>query len=323
MTEQPARTKSNLVADIKQNWTRLAGLLGGLTDAQLTTFRDAEGWAVGDHVLHLAQWERSAMFFLQGRPRHEALGVDEALYLEGSDTAINAVMYQHTQQILPGEALRRLSDTHHQLLALLEPLTDADLQKRYQEYLPSEPGAEGNTTAFPVIASNSSEHYVEHLGWILTLVDRPTLIHQRVEAARAGVNPTVICRMPSGWAVLADSQFLRGYSILLADPVAQDLNALEPQRRADFLRDMAILGDALLEVTGAYRINYEILGNLDAALHAHVFPRYLTEPEGRRRAPAFQYDQAYRNSAKFDLARDKELMRQIAHAVQRRQPGKR
>ena len=25
-----------------------------------------------------------------------------------------------------------------------------------------------------------------------------TLIHERVEAARAGTNPTVICRMPSG-----------------------------------------------------------------------------------------------------------------------------
>jgi hypothetical protein len=32
-----------------------------------------------------------------------------------------------------------------------------------------------------------------------------TLIHQRVEAARVGTNPTVICRMPSGWAVLITS----------------------------------------------------------------------------------------------------------------------
>ena len=53
-----------------------------------------------------------------------------------------------------------------------------------------------------------------------------TLIHERVEAARAGTNPTVICRMPSGWAVLGDAQFLRGYSLLLADPVVADLNAL-------------------------------------------------------------------------------------------------
>jgi hypothetical protein len=33
---------------------------------------------------------------------------------------------------------------------------------------------------------------------------------------------------------------------------------------------MTILGDALLEVTGAYRFNYEILGNLEPAMHAHA-----------------------------------------------------
>ena len=142
-----------------------------------------------------------------------------------------------------------------------------------------------------------------------------TLIHQRVEAARTGVNPTVICQMPSGWAVLCDVQFLRGYSLLLPDPVAPDLNALDRDHRAQYLLDMATMGDALLEVTGAFRINYEILGNLDPALHAHIIPRYMTEPEELRIGPAFFYDKDFRNSIKFDYERDKELMRQIAAAI--------
>jgi diadenosine tetraphosphate (Ap4A) HIT family hydrolase len=145
-----------------------------------------------------------------------------------------------------------------------------------------------------------------------------TLIHQRVEAARAGINPTVICRMPSGWAVMCDVQFLRGYALLLADPVVADLNALNERQRVAYLLDMARLGDALLEVTGAYRINYEILGNLDAALHTHIIPRYLTEPEDMRRGPAFLYDRDFRNSVKFDPERDRALMSQIAGAVRRR-----
>ena len=145
-----------------------------------------------------------------------------------------------------------------------------------------------------------------------------TLIHQRVEAARAGANPTVIMQVPSGWAVLGDVQFLRGYSLLLADPVVPDLNALEEKQRLRFLQDMAILGDALLEVTGAYRINYEILGNTEAALHAHVFPRYLSEPEEFRKGPAWLYDRDYRLSVKFDVTGDKELMQQLAKAIQRR-----
>jgi diadenosine tetraphosphate (Ap4A) HIT family hydrolase len=145
-----------------------------------------------------------------------------------------------------------------------------------------------------------------------------TLIHQRVEAARAGTNPTVISRMPSGWAVLGDVQFLRGYSLLLADPVVPDLNSLDDSQRGRFLQDMAILGDALLKVTGAYRINYEILGNTEAALHAHVFPRYMSEPEDLRKGPAWLYDREVRLSVKFDADRDKELMQQLAEAIQRR-----
>jgi diadenosine tetraphosphate (Ap4A) HIT family hydrolase len=145
-----------------------------------------------------------------------------------------------------------------------------------------------------------------------------TLIHQRVEAARVGTNATVICRMPSGWAVLGDTQFLRGYSLLLADPVVPDLNSLDEERRRLFLRDMAILGDALLETTDAFRINYEILGNANPALHAHVFPRYQTEPEELRRGLAWSYEQAFRQSIPFDANRDKELMERLAAAIQRR-----
>jgi diadenosine tetraphosphate (Ap4A) HIT family hydrolase len=48
---------------------------------------------------------------------------------------------------------------------------------------------------------------------------------------------------------------------------------------------MARIGEALHACTDTFRINYEILGNGDAALHAHVFPRYLTEPDQYRRAP--------------------------------------
>ena len=53
---------------------------------------------------------------------------------------------------------------------------------------------------------------------------------------------------------------------------------------------MARLGDAILHVTSAERINYEILGNSEPELHAHVFPRYATEPPELRRVPAWFYD---------------------------------
>lgn len=148
--------------------------------------------------------------------------------------------------------------------------------------------------------------------------DTFTLIHKRVEQARRGENPTVLCRMPSGWAVLGDAQFLGGYSLLLPDPVVPDLNALDADARRQFLFDLTLIGDALLEVTEAFRINYEILGNADPALHAHIFPRYADEPDEFRVRPVFVYPREQRNSRPFDAVRDAELMQNLATAIGRR-----
>lgn len=116
------------------------------------------------------------------------------------------------------------------------------------------------------------------------------LISQRVELARRGANDKVICRMASGWAVMGDVQFLPGYCLLLPDPVVASLNDLDAEARATYLLDMARIGDAVLQATGALRMNYEILGNSEPELHCHIFPRYATEPEQNRKMPVWFYD---------------------------------
>lgn len=118
----------------------------------------------------------------------------------------------------------------------------------------------------------------------------PTAIHRQVEAARRSELERVVARMLSGWAVLGDPQITRGYCLLLPDPVVPDLNALTGDARRQFLDDMAALGDAVLAATDAERINYEILGNIEPALHAHVIPRHAAEDPERRRTPVWLHD---------------------------------
>jgi diadenosine tetraphosphate (Ap4A) HIT family hydrolase len=118
----------------------------------------------------------------------------------------------------------------------------------------------------------------------------PTAIHRQVAACQAGDFPRLVTRMNSGWAILGDPQIVRGYCLLLPDPVVPHLNAMDAEHRQRFLADMTTLGDAVLEVTGAVRINYEMLGNLEPALHAHLFPRDDHEPEATRTAPIWLHD---------------------------------
>ncbi|MCU0316000.1 MAG: hypothetical protein MUC92_05360 [Fimbriimonadaceae bacterium] len=117
-----------------------------------------------------------------------------------------------------------------------------------------------------------------------------TQIHRFVETLRLGNDPKMVARMGSGWAVMGSQQVVGGYCLLLPDPVVPHLNALGERDRVQFLGDMSRLGDAILEVTGAERINYEMLGNLEPALHCHLFPRRLDEPESLRTRPIWFYE---------------------------------
>lgn len=114
--------------------------------------------------------------------------------------------------------------------------------------------------------------------------------------------------------MLGSAQFVRGYSLILPDPVAGDLNQLNGPDRKTLLYEMSVVGDALLEVTNALRINYEMLGNVEPALHAHIFPRYEDEPDDLKTQPVWFYD--WDNGPQFDLGRDKPLMDKIHDYIQ-------
>lgn len=126
----------------------------------------------------------------------------------------------------------------------------------------------------------------------------PTEIHRLVQACRDGTHPGVIARLSSGWAVMGLRQVLPGYCLLLPDPVVGHLNALTPAARDRFMSDLGALGEAVLAVTGAVRINYAIFGNVEPALHAHVHPRYADEPEAHIKAHPWSYD--WERAPEFD-----------------------
>jgi len=117
-----------------------------------------------------------------------------------------------------------------------------------------------------------------------------TTIDDLVERCRAGTLPAAIAKLPSGWVIMGQRQVLPGYCLLLPDPVVPHLNALAPEARTQFLFDMALVGDVLLLITAAARINYAIYGNMDPALHAHIFPRDSAEPESTRTAQPWAMD---------------------------------
>jgi diadenosine tetraphosphate (Ap4A) HIT family hydrolase len=154
-----------------------------------------------------------------------------------------------------------------------------------------------------------------------------TIIHAQVTAAREGREPRVVARLYSGWVLFGEKQFVRGYALLLPDPVVPTLNTLGAKERAQFLNDMSRIGDALLKVTEAARVNYAIFGNKEPALHAHVVPRYADEPQELRAETPWAYDwaaaPAFDRQAYHDLgeALRRELTRMGVAKAMRYDPG--
>ena len=118
----------------------------------------------------------------------------------------------------------------------------------------------------------------------------PTAIHRMVERSRTDDYPAVVAKLESGWVIMGERQVLAGYCLLLPDPVVAHLNVLTGARRARFLEDMALTGDAVQHCTGAVRVNYAVFGNVEPALHAHIFPRRGDEPEATRTAQPWALD---------------------------------
>lgn len=142
---------------------------------------------------------------------------------------------------------------------------------------------------------------------------------ERLAQLEKGENPALITKMESGFAVMGDSQFLPGYCLLLAYPMVGQLNDLEGDARAQFLSDMALLGDAVKAATGCRRINYSIYGNLDPFLHVHVFPRYEWEDPNWATKPPMQIPAELRDAEAhaFSSERHGELMERILEGIRK------
>jgi diadenosine tetraphosphate (Ap4A) HIT family hydrolase len=108
----------------------------------------------------------------------------------------------------------------------------------------------------------------------------------RVQAAIDGRNPTVLAELDASFAVIGDAQFLPGYALALSKvPGIDRLSDLPRPERMRYLADVDLVATAVENVcsardSGYRRVNVEILGNTDAFLHAHVWPRYEWEPAG-------------------------------------------
>lgn len=133
-------------------------------------------------------------------------------------------------------------------------------------------------------------------------------ICRRIQTIENGTTTNFIAELSTGYAVLGDSQFFRGYTLFLCKHPAPDLEDLPPEIRFQFLREMALVSEAVSKVMKPHKMNVESLGNMVPHLHFHLFPRYLSENEPTKPAWLIMPQEDEAEKYAFDAARDGEML---------------
>ena len=99
------------------------------------------------------------------------------------------------------------------------------------------------------------------------------LICDRIQWILEGRNPYFVKELDTGYVVLGDHQHFEGYTLFLYKEHKTELSQLGRAEKLRFLEEMSLVAEAVAAAFHADKMNYELLGNGDAHLHWHLFPR--------------------------------------------------
>lgn len=99
------------------------------------------------------------------------------------------------------------------------------------------------------------------------------LVCERIEAIKNNRNPYFVQELETGYVVIGDHQHFKGYTLFLCKEHAAELHDLEHGFRMKYLEEMALVAQAVFQAFRPDKLNYELLGNGEAHLHWHLFPR--------------------------------------------------
>lgn len=99
------------------------------------------------------------------------------------------------------------------------------------------------------------------------------LICERIEKIKNGINPYFVKELETGYVVIGDHQYFKGYTLFLCKQHKAELFFLEDSFKEHFLKEMSLVAQAVYRAFDANKINYELLGNSETHLHWHLFPR--------------------------------------------------
>jgi uncharacterized damage-inducible protein DinB len=160
---------NKLSKSIQRAWDEVDAFLTLLSDEQKIAPRDNGGWAVKDHLIHMAVWEDGIEALLSGESREARMGIESIVPKPRGDDAINDVIFKQYKDRSLQDVMATRQAIHDRLLATLQSLRDEDLTRPYSSFAS---GSRNNQAIEGHILGNTSGHYRKHLKWMKALVEK-------------------------------------------------------------------------------------------------------------------------------------------------------
>src|SRR2546423_6036122 len=106
---------NSVIEPIEKSWNELNRRIESRGPTGLT-LTGPDGWAVKDHLVHIAAWEHSLIALLDGSDRRSAMGVGPGV---DETDSINAAVWSLHREKTPEQALAHFRQAHSLLMKLL------------------------------------------------------------------------------------------------------------------------------------------------------------------------------------------------------------
>jgi uncharacterized protein (TIGR03083 family) len=163
-------TKQQLLDSLAQARPQLEAFLDSLAHEQWSHPRDAAGWAVKDHLAHLAVWQDGITALLRYQPRWPTMGLSSEFVEANPIDTINDVIFQQHREKSVQEVQTMFNESRTRFLSVLSELSDDDLHRTYSHYQPFDTSTDSGAPILNWVVGNTSEHVMEHLLWMRAVV---------------------------------------------------------------------------------------------------------------------------------------------------------
>jgi hypothetical protein len=160
-------TTQEMLRRVDDGWNKFQSYLNRLTDEQMTTLTDENGWTVKDHLSHLAVWEDGIAALLEKQSRRERMNLDEVTYQTHDLDVMNSMIRIHHEHKSLAEVRQLFADVHQRLTDAIRKLSDAELVLPYSAF---DKSSNVDAPVFGYVVGNSFGHYEEHQEWIQQIV---------------------------------------------------------------------------------------------------------------------------------------------------------